>query len=343
MSTTTTETRAAGPTASGPPQRTGLLSRLRSSLQQMLAFVSLIVLFIFFTVANPDFASVSNISGILLATAVIGIFALGTTFVIITGGIDLSIGTGMTLCSVMVGVFLTYWGLPLWVGVLGGIAFGALIGLVNGSVISFLGIPPFIATLAMMMVAQGLALVISGTKPIYFTETPGFFNVAMGRSIPGLVIPNAVIIMFIAAIIAWVLLSRTVFGRYTFSIGSNAEATALSGINVRRWQVIVYTVAGCFTGLAGVIMASRLSSAQPGQGMGYELEAIAAVIIGGTSLQGGKGSIIGTVIRALIMSVLTNGLQIMSIPQEWQKVVVGVVILIAVFVDMVRRKRQEST
>jgi len=312
--------------------------RLRSSLQQLLAFGSLIVLVVFFGVMNSRFLLPGNLSDILLSTVVIGLLALGATFVIITGGIDLSVGTGMSLCSVMVGVVLTYLGLPMWAGVVGGILMGALIGAVNGFLISFLKIPPFIATLATMLVAQGMALVVSGTKPIYFTGTEGFSNLALGKPIAGLVIPNAVFIFFAAATIAGVVMSKTLLGRYTFSIGSNEEATALSGINVRSWKLWIYTAAGAFTGLAGVIIAARLNSAQPGQGMGYELQAIAAVVIGGTSLAGGKGSIVGTVIGALIMSVLTNGLRIISVPQEWQNVAIGVVILVAVYLDMLRRK-----
>jgi ribose transport system permease protein len=322
-----------------PPSSGKALSlRLRSSLQQLLAFGSLIVLVVFFGVMNSRFLLPGNLSDILLSTVVIGLLALGATFVIITGGIDLSVGTGMSLCSVMVGVVLTYLGLPMWVGVVGGILMGALIGAVNGFLISFLKIPPFIATLATMLVAQGMALVVSGTKPIYFTGTEGFSNLALGKPIAGLVIPNAVFIFFAAATIAGVVMSKTLLGRYTFSIGSNEEATALSGINVRSWKLWIYTAAGAFTGLAGVIIAARLNSAQPGQGMGYELQAIAAVVIGGTSLAGGKGSIVGTVIGALIMSVLTNGLRIISVPQEWQNVAIGVVILVAVYLDMLRRK-----
>ncbi len=317
----------AAPTTRGP--------RYRQQLQQILAVAGLVVIFAFFSFASPFFLEWANIKGILLATAVTGIMALGATFVIATGGIDLSVGTGMTLCAVMTGVFLTNLGLPLVVGVLGGIATGTLLGLLNGLNVSFLRIPPFIATLAMMMVAQGLSLIISGTKPIYFSDVAGFSQIALGELVPGL--PNAVLIFFVAALVAGVLLSRSLIGRYALSIGSNEEATAISGINVRRWKVAVYTLAGTFTGLAGVVMASRLNSAQPGLGLGYELEAIAAVVIGGTSLRGGRGTILGTVIGALIMSTLTNGLRIMSIPQEWQKVAVGVVILLAVYADILRR------
>jgi ribose transport system permease protein len=316
---------------------------IQSGLQQLLAFGSLILLIVFFSIASSNFFVFSNLVGILLSTAVIGVLALGSTFVIVTGGIDLSVGTVMTLCSVMTGVFITMWGLPVWVGILGGLLTGAVCGMMSGLVIARLGIPPFIATLAMMMIAKGLALVISGTKPLYFTETPVFMKISqgslLGAIIPGFDIPNAVLIFFLAAIIGSLLLSRTIVGRYNFAIGSNEEATRLSGVNVRNWKIAIYTITGLFTGIAGILMASRLNSAQPSLGMGYELEAIAAVVIGGTSLSGGKGTIIGTVIGALIMSVLTNGLRILSVPQEWQTVVVGFVILLAVYADNLRRRK----
>src|SRR5699024_526803 len=184
------------PAASSPPA-------WKVCLQQGLAFGTLIVLILFFWAASPRFLTWSNISGILLATAVVGILALGTTFVIITGGIDLSIGTGMTLCSVMTGVFITNMGMPIWIGVLGGIGTGALMGLINGMGVSLLGLPPFIATLAMMMIAQGLALVISGVAPIYFSETPSFKLISRGELIPGL--PNAVLIMLLVAFVAFLI------------------------------------------------------------------------------------------------------------------------------------------
>lgn len=310
------------------------------AMQQLLAFASLIILVIFFSVASSNFLQFSNVMGILVSTAVIGILALGATFVIITGGIDLSVGTVMTLCSVMTGVFITMWGLPTPLGVLLGILTGAFCGFLCGIAIAKLKIPPFIATLAMMMIAKGLALVISGTKPIYFTDSPGFSQISLGSLVPGSGIPNAVFIFFGAAIIAGIILSKTIVGRYNFALGSNEEATRLSGVNVDRWKIIIYTMAGVFTGIASVLMASRLNSAQPALGMGYELEAIAAVVIGGTSLSGGKGTILGTVIGALIMSVLTNGLRIMSVPQEWQTVVVGLVILFAVYTDILRRNKK---
>jgi ribose transport system permease protein len=312
--------------------------RLKGQFQQLLAFASLVVIVVFFSVASPNFMTWSNITGILLAASIVGVLALGTTFVIITGGIDLSIGTGMTLAAVMTGVFLTYWSLPTWLGVVLAILVGAAIGATNGLLIAYFRIPPFIATLAMMLVARGLSLVIANTAPIYFPNNPDFNLIATGSIIPGISFPNGALIFLVVAVIAGVILNKTVLGRYDFSIGSNEEATALSGVNTKRWKVAIYSFAGLFTGLAGVLLASRVSSAQPALGMGYELDAIAAVVIGGTSLIGGKGSIVGTVIGALIMAVLNNGLQILSIKQEWQFVVVGLVILLAVYMDMLRRK-----
>lgn len=313
------------------------------ALQQVLALASLVVLLVTFSISSGNFFQFSNLIGILLSTAVIGVLALGSTFVIITGGIDLSVGTVMTLSAVMTGVFITFWGLPVPIGILGGILTGALCGLLSGTAVAKMKIPPFIATLAMMMIAKGLALIISGAKPIYFTEAESFANISqgsvLGSLIPGFDIPNAVLIFFIAAILGFLILSKTIIGRYNVALGSNEEATRLSGVNVGYWKIVIYTLTGAFTGLAGVMMASRLNSANPALGAGYELEAIAAVVLGGTSLSGGKGTIMGTVIGALIMSVLTNGLRILSVPQEWQTVVVGFVIILAVYADMLRRRK----
>ncbi len=312
--------------------------------QKLLAFGGLIAMFIVFSLASPNFFQFSNIVGILLATAVNGVLALGATFVIITAGIDLSVGTVMTLSAVMTGVFITFLGLPVPIGVLGGLLTGALAGAINGTVISKMRIPPFIATLGMLYIAKGLSLVISGLKPIYFNDTPTFNQIAMGSVtgaiIPGFDIPNAVLIFFGAAIVANIILTKTVLGRYTFALGSNEEATRLSGVNVAAWKIAVYTLAGAFAGLGGVIIASRLNSAQPALGAGYELDAIAAVVIGGTSLSGGEGTILGTVIGAFIISVLTNGLRILSVPQEWQIVITGGIVILAVYADTLRRRRQ---
>src|SRR5512133_3545207 len=313
-----------------------------NAMQRVMAFAGLIILFIGFSLASPNFFRFSNIVGILIATAVNGVLALGVTYVIITGGIDLSVGTMMTLSAVMTGVFITFWGLPIYVGVIAGMLTGALCGLGNGLLISRLKLPPFIATLGMFNITKGLSLVISGLKPIYFTDTPFFNRIAMdsilGDIIPGFDIPNAVLVLFGLAIIASLVLSKTILGRYIFAIGSNEEATRLSGVNVMAWKTAAYTVCGLFAGIAGVLMASRLNSAQPSLGSGYELDAIAAAVIGGTSLSGGEGTMLGTIIGAFIISTLTNGLRIMSVPQEWQTVVTGAIVILAVYSDIVRRR-----
>jgi ribose transport system permease protein len=319
-------------------------------MQQVLAFLALALLFIGFSLASQlllhaqYFLQTSNVIGILLATAVNGILALGVTFVIITGGIDLSIGTVMTLSSVAAGVFIANWHLPIALGVLLALLVGALAGFFNGVIIARFKVPPFIATLGMLNIAKGLSLVISQLKPIYFDSSPGFNSIAMGSIanlgaiIPGLAIPNAVLILFGAAIIASLILSKTVLGRYTFALGSNEEASRLSGVNVNAWKIAVYTLTGLFAGLAGIIIASRINSAQPSLGQGYELDAIAAAVIGGTSLSGGEGTILGTIIGAFIISTLSNGLRILSVPQEWQIVVTGFIVILAVYLDIIRRR-----
>ncbi len=332
-----------------PAPSPGGLSALRARLfnpatrQKLLAFASLLALMVFFTVASPNFLQTDNMVAILQATAVNGVLAVACTYVIISSGIDLSVGTLMTFCSVMAGVFLTYWGMPIYVGILAAVLGGALCGMISGILIAKLKIPPFIATLAMMMLLKGLSLVISGTKPIYFNDTPEFSMISqesfIGYLVPSLPIPNAVLILFLVAVASSVVLGRTILGRYTFALGSNEEAVRLSGVNVDFWKIVIYSVSGGICGIAGLLIASRLNSAQPALGQGYELDAIAAVVIGGTSLSGGTGTILGTIIGAFIMSVLTNGLRILSVAQEWQTVVTGVIIVAAVYTDMLRRRR----
>jgi ribose transport system permease protein len=321
-----------------------MMSMRSNTMQRVLAFSALIVLIIVFSLASPNFLTFQNIVNILIATAVNGVLALGVTFVIVSGGIDLSLGTVMSFSAVITGILITNMGLPVVVGIIGGLAAGGLCGLINGLLIAKLKIPPFIATLGMLNVAKGMALILSGQKPIYFNDAPAFNGIAMGSLLgavfPGFTIPNAVLIMFGAALIASVLLSNTILGRYTFALGSNEEATRLSGVSVDSWKISIYTLCGVFSGLAGVLIASRLNSAQPALGQGYELDAIAAAVIGGTSLSGGEGSIMGTIIGAFIISTLTNGLRILSVPQEWQIVITGAIVVAAVYLDIVRRRSQ---
>ncbi len=310
---------------------------------KLLAFTSLVLLLIFFSFASPAFAQMDNLIAIMQATAVNGVLGVAGTFVIISAGIDLSVGTLMTFCAVMCGVFLTDWHLPMWTGVLAAIGTGALSGAISGSLIAKLKIPPFIATLGMMWLIKGLSLIVSGVKPIYFNDAENFYMISqaslIGYVVPSVPIPNGVLILFVIAIVAAFVLNRTLFGRYTYVLGSNEEAVRLCGVNVDLWKIGIYCLCGSICGVAGLIMASRLNSAQPALGQGYELEAIAAVVIGGTSLAGGTGTILGTIIGAFIMSVLTNGLRILSVAQEWQTVATGVIIILAVYADILRRKR----
>ena len=312
-----------------------------SAQQKLLAFASLIVLLVIFSLSSPQFMQIANVMSILQATSVNGVLAIAATLVIISGGIDLSVGTLMTFCAIIAGIILTWAGMPMLLGIACAIAAGALVSSISGVVVAKGKVPPFIATLGMMLMLKGLSLVISGTKPIYFNSTPGYTTISqgsiIGAIIPGLPIPNGVLILFLVAIAASYILSRTVLGRYTFALGSNEEAVRLSGVNTDKWKIRIYALSGAICGIAGILISSRLNSAQPSLGQGYELDAIAAVVIGGTSLSGGRGTILGTLIGALIMSVLTNGLRILSVAPEWQMVATGAIIIIAVYADQLRR------
>ncbi|WP_207302471.1 ABC transporter permease [[Pseudopropionibacterium] massiliense] len=310
----------------------------KSSLQQIFVFAALAIIYLFFCFAAPNFAQFGVALDIIQQSAYIGVMALGATFVIATSGIDLSSGTGMTLVAVFAGIFLSgdWMNLPLGGGLVLILLVGALLGLVNGVNISFLGLPPFIATLAMMMAARGLALVLTNKSTISI-KNPDYKWLAAGEMIPG--VANAIPLFIILAVIASVLLNKTLLGRYALAIGSNEEATRLSGVNIRLWKTLVYVAAGIFVALGAILYSARFGFVQPSEGVGFELYVIAAVVIGGTSLAGGRANILGTVVGALIMETLRKGMQMMGVAQEWQLVVTGIVVLIAVFVDNVRRRR----
>lgn len=308
------------------------------SVQKFLALGALVILLAFFSIISEPFRTPSNYVSILVATAVNGVLAMGVTFIIITGGIDLSVGTTMTFASVVMGIVVTNWGMPLWLGLPAALGAGLLVGVVNGFLIAKAKLPPFIATLGMLNVTRGLAQILSDVRPIYFEGTPEFYDIFMRAYVLG--IPNVVFVMFGAAAIASLVLTKTTLGRYTFALGSNEEATRLSGVNVDRWKIAVYAVGGLFSGLAGILIAARMTSAQPSVGMGYELDAIAAAVIGGTSLSGGEGSIVGTIIGAFIISTLTIGLSITGVPDQWKLVITGLVVIGAVWLDILRRRRR---
>ena len=313
----------------------------KSNMQLVMVIIALVIIYAYFMFAAPNFAQPKIFTDILLQAAYTGVMALGATFVIATSGIDLSVGTGMTLVAVMAGVFLSadWLNLPLGVGLILVLLFGAFVGLINGLNISILGLPPFIATLAMMMVARGLALIISDKSTISIAN-PGYIALSTGSIIPG--ISNAAIIFILLTILAAFLLNQTLLGRYALAIGSNEEATRLSGVNVRLWKVIIYITAGVFMAIGAILYSARFGFVQPAEGVGFELNVIAATVIGGTSLSGGRASIPGAFVGALIMETLKKGLTMMGVASEWQLVVTGIVVLLAVFIDNIRRARENA-
>lgn len=307
----------------------------KALLMRFAPLLSLILLMIFFSLGSPFFLNTENLMTIALQTSVIGIMAIGVTYVIITSGIDLSLGSVVAFSGVAVGLAAAA-GLPLALCILCGALGGALCGYINGFLVARAAIPPFIATLGLMMSVRGINMVLTDGRAIYFSQYPGFKTLAQGKLFDFL--PYPVIYLIVLAAIAAYILKRTVIGRYIYAIGSNEDAAHLSGIKVRKVKVFVYLFCGVLTGIAGVILASRLNSGQPTVGVGYELEAIAAVVIGGTSLMGGIGTIGGTIIGAFIMSVLKNGLNLMGVSQFWQMVAMGIVVVAAVYLDTLRKK-----
>lgn len=313
-------------------------TKSKAMAQLLIIICVLIAMFVFFTAMKPGFASWVNIMTIALSTCVNGLLAIAVTFVITTAGIDLSIGTTMTFSCVMSGIAFTRWGFPIGLAIAFSFVVGVVCGGVSGFAVAKMKLPPFIATLAMQMMTKGLSLVVSGIKPVYFTAEPGYQAIALGSFLGIDGFYNAFALFILGIAIAYILYSRTLFGRYTQAIGSNEEAARLSGINTDRWKILVYMVSGLFSAFAGLIMSSRLGSAQPQLGAGYESEAIAAAVIGGTSMSGGEGSIFGVVIGAFIISVLSNGLRSMAVSTEWQTVVTGTVLAGAVYFDLLRKR-----
>ena len=332
-----TSTQEAAAVAAKSAKVGGIPERYKAFIPQGLVVLVVVLLAVFFTIMNSNFASWSNISSLLLAAVVTGVQALGLSFVIATGGIDLTPGLGMAMTSVFAATLIAEdaLGLPMAVGIVGGLAAGAVLGLINGFLVAYVKMQPMIATLAMMMVCWGTALVVADGRTISLRSINGYDSIAVGQLIPGL--PNGVLILVLLAIVAGVVMNKTVVGRYALSIGSNEEATRISGVNTNRWKVLAYVICGLFTGISGILMSSRLSAAQPTLGQGYEMYAIAAAVIGGTSLRGGRASIFGAVIGAVTIQTIFNGLTVMGVQDQWQRVVLGIVVLIAVYVDIARR------
>jgi ribose transport system permease protein len=306
----------------------------RALLQRLLPFLSLIVLFIGLSIASPYFLTANNLTSVFRQTAVFNTMALGMTIVIISGGIDLSVGSILGLAG-LIGTLALERGYPIVVGVLIGIAVGMLCGFLNGLLITRLRIPPFVVTLGTLGIYRGLALIFSNGLPVH--KIPAGFSFLGEGSLLG--IPFVAWMLVICAVFVHIVLEHTRLGRYAFAIGSNKIASVYAGIPVDFHMTAVYAIGGALTGLAGMIEASRLMTGQPTAGQGYELQAIAAVVIGGGSLNGGEGSVVGTLIGAFIMGLLSNGADLLNISNYWQQVIIGSVIILAVTLDEVRKRR----
>lgn len=316
------------------PRKLAPQRRLDSFGKELGALTGLILLCIVMSFASPYFLSLTNLMNVLRQSTLIGIVAAGMTMIIITGGIDLSVGSVLSLSSCLTAGMIIWYGWNVWLSVALGIIIGAVFGLLNGLLITQIPLPPFIATLGIMGVARGLAFVYTGGAPIY-TFPKSFRYLGQGMIGP---VPFPVILMLIIYVLFYILLKRTKLGRYTYAIGGNEEAAILSGIQVGKFKTVVYALTGALAALAGMILAARLDAATSVAGDGFELDVIAAVVIGGTSLSGGQGGVIGSLIGALIMGVVRNGLNLLLVSSHWQRVILGVIILVAVTVDVLRKR-----
>ncbi len=304
------------------------------NIQRLLPFLTLVLLCIALTIATPHFLTAINLASVARQTAVINIMALGMTLVIVSGGIDLSVGSMLAVAGLF-GTMAIKAGVSIPLAILVGILAGTICGLLNGLMITRLKIDPFIVTLGTLGAYRGFALVVSKGLPVH--DIPASFSFLGDGNLLG--IPFSLWVLAICALAMHFLLENTKLGRYAFAIGSNRSAAFYSGVPIKNVLTAVYAIAGLLAGLAGMVEASRLMTGQPTAGLGYELQAIAAVVIGGGSLQGGAGSVIGTLIGAFIMGLLSNGSDLLGINPYWQQVTIGAVIIVAVGFDELRKRK----
>ena len=314
-------------------KRSRMLSTGRKMFGSLKAFSVLILLGVVFAAFNRNFLSVNNLITVLQQSSHIAILAYAETLVIITGGIDLSLGSILAVAGVVAGKMMLA-GISVPGATLCGILVGGFCGLINGVLVAKMKLVPFIATLGMQNIARGMAYVVTNSLPV--SGLPESFYVIGGGKIGKIPVP--VVLMLVLALLFAFLMNRCTFGRRVYAIGSNREAARLSGIKASRVQMAVFAIGGLLAGLVGIILASRVVSAQPNAGLSYESDGIAAAIIGGTSPSGGSGTILGTVIGALTISVLKNGLNILQVNAFWQQVAIGIVIIVAVFIDRLRKR-----
>jgi ribose transport system permease protein len=314
---------------------TTLRERLSEVVSQLAAAGALIVVFVFLSFASPVFLSADNLFNIGSQTAVVAVIAIGMTLVIITAGIDLSVGSVAALSGVIGVMMMSQAGLPVPLAILGGTLVGATCGLVNGLLVSVAGLNPFIATLGMLTVARGLTFIVTNAVAVF--GAPNSFRL-LGQGVIG-PIPISILMIVLVAVAGYIVLSRTRLGRYAYAMGSNLEAARLSGIPIKRYLTSVYVISGALAGFGGMIAASRVNSGQPNFGIGLELDVIAAAVIGGASLFGGQGTVVGTLIGAFLVALIRNGSVLLDINTFYQQVIIGVVIWLAVIWDQYRRRR----
>jgi Ribose/xylose/arabinose/galactoside ABC-type transport systems, permease components len=297
-------------------------------------YVAFGLLLVALAVVSPVFATPSNLFNVALQSSINALLAFGMTFVILTAGIDLSVGSLLALSGALAGGLMVAGDLPWPLAALVGLGAGTLLGAINGIAITAFRIPPFIATLAMLSIGRGLTQLYTGGRPFTGLD-PAFSQLGQGEIGP---VPIPVLVMVVVVSAGWIVLRFSVFGRYVYAIGSNPEAARLAGVPVAAVLIAVYAISGLLAGLGGLVITARLSSAQPTVGAGFELDAIAAVVVGGMSLSGGEGSIIRSLIGALIIGVLNNGLNLLNVDPFVQPVVKGLVILVAVGLDRLKTR-----
>ncbi len=300
--------------------------------------IAFVVLCFNLALASDAFLTVNNFLNVFQQISINFVVAVGMTYVIVSGGIDLSVGSNIALSGLLMAIMMKYWGVSVPVTILLGIVFSVAIGVMNGVMITYLNLPPFIATLGMMYLARGAAYTVTGGQPLY-TFPKGFTEVS--SRVAGIPL-YGILIMLAIFLIGWYGLKYTRPGRFTFAVGGNESCARLSGIDVNRTKVFVYAFSGFCCGVAALLLASRLDSAVPTNADGQEMDAIAAVVIGGTSMKGGEGSMLGTVIGILIIGVISNGLNLLGVAQGPQKMIKGALIVIAVIIDVMRRRAAES-
>ena len=301
--------------------------------------IALAALCLNLAIASPVFLTPSNFLNVFQQISINFVVAVGMTFVIISGGIDLSVGSNIALSGLLMGILMKNYHVPVIITIAACILFSGLIGLVNGLLISFLSLPPFIVTLGTMSIVRGAAYTVTGGQPIY--TFPAGFTAVSGR-IAGIPIWST-LIMLAVFFLGWYILRYTRIGRFTYAVGGNESCAKLSGINISKVKCFVYMYSGLCCGVAALLLSSRLDSAVPTNADGQEMDAIAAVVIGGTSMSGGEGSMIGTLIGILIIGIIANGLNLLGVAQGPQKMVKGLIIVIAVVIDVIRRKASESS